>query len=575
MYRIIRKISLALAITMLMAGAGLAEEILQVPSSMRVLPKELFAGNGELQWVELPEGIEEIGERAFADSGIEAINLPSSLRYIAENAFEDTQLAAVSAVEGTYAYEWAVAHGYIVLDAELSASVKADSATAEAGEAVTWTVSASDNIGSCRYTFRLYRDGALVTEVGRGTDNTFTYVLDAPGAYRVECDVADAKTQITVSGGKVSVAAVVPKLSGRIDCDLNGASVGDTVNWTVRAEGGSGDYSYTYRLYRDGVLLYTTPVIEDPVLTYQFEKPATYYIACKVSDGSGTLVLKSEAITVASAGGDQGFAFEVTTEENKLSITQNQIWYVEPSGGVAPYRYSYTLTRGSDAVESQPYSENDMFGHTFFRTGDYNLNIRVRDSSGAVVSQDFPFSVGQGTAEVTGVIRMYVDTDGLGNILRTDSKTGHFELQLNNDSGDGIFFDNRYYENPVFSFGSAGGGAVTVFGAQSVSRQNAQLYTLSFTTTATKVYNLLNSILPNQYLNINAESENDIGYLYPSKKAYVIANTNCFTTVAAWCSALGDDRFSDIVSASNSYTDYIGWRIYDDQGFDWFYLGDF
>ena len=93
--------------------------------------------------------------------------------------------------------------------------------------------------------------------------------------------------------------------------------------------------------------------------------------------------------------------------------------------------------------------------------------------------------------------------------------------------------------------------------------------------TADKVDQLLHTVIPNQYLNINSEAENDIGYVYSSKKSYVIKENNCFTTVAAWCTVLGYGTPSEIVSSSSSYTDYIAWKIYNQYGSSWTYVGDF
>ena len=573
MSKLRRTVSLLLILALMAMGAGLAEQELRLPGAIRVVTEESFAGLTGVQRVTLPEGVEEIQRRAFADSGVTEINLPASLKSIADDAFTNTPLTSVSAVEGTYAYNWAVAHGYIAAPSTLTASVTASAATAKAGAAVTWTVTATGNTGVCRYTFKLYRGSALIAEEGRGNQNTFTRTLDTAGSYHMVCVVADDRSETSASGGNVKVTASA--LSGEITCDRTSARVGDVVNWTVHPAGGSGSYSYTYQIFRNGARIYTSPKINDNVLTYKFDQAATYYLTCNLGDGSKMVTLTSAEIVVTKADTGTGLSIQVETEADSLSATDSQVWTVIPSGGKAPYRYSYTLKRGTTTVETQAYSADNRFRHTFFKAGSYTLNVKVKDGSGTVASEDYAFTVNRGATEVTGVIRMYVDTDSLGNIIESTGKTGHFELQLNNESGDGICFDNKRYDNPVFSFGSTGGGAVTVFEAVEVSRHSAQLYTFSFDTTADKVDQLLHTIIPNQYLNINSEAENDIGYVYSSKKSYVIKENNCFTTVAAWCTVLGYNTPSEIVSSSSSYTDYIAWKIYNQYGSSWTYAGDF
>ncbi|MGX8705105.1 MAG: hypothetical protein ACSW8J_00855, partial [bacterium] len=256
-------------------------------------------------------------------------------------------------------------------------------------------------------------------------------------------------------------------------------------------------------------------------------------------------------------------------------VGETQTWYVVPRGGRSPYRYSYTLKRGTVTVASQEYGEKQSFVHTFFKPGDYTLNVRLRDASGNVSSEELSFEVRTGSASVSGVIRVYVDTDSSGVILENNAKTGHFELQIDNKTGKGVAFDNRLYDSPVFSFSSTNGGTVKVFDSDYINRANAKLYTLAFDTTADKVDRLLYTILPSQYLNIASESESGKVHIYDSKIAYTIRTDNCFTTLAAWCSELGYDTLTGIVHDASSYTDYIAWRMYKKYGTHWKYVGQY
>ena len=86
---------------------------LKLPAALKTIETETFYGDTSLDAVQLPEGITSIESRAFANSSVNEINLPASLIYIADNAFSGSSLAAVHAERGTYAYEWAVQHGYL------------------------------------------------------------------------------------------------------------------------------------------------------------------------------------------------------------------------------------------------------------------------------------------------------------------------------------------------------------------------------------------------------------------------------------------------------------------------------
>ena len=82
MNRIRKNLSCLLAAVMIitmMPGAGLAE--LTLPSKVRHIEASAFEGDTSLGEVILPEGIETIGARAFADASISRIHLPGSLLY--------------------------------------------------------------------------------------------------------------------------------------------------------------------------------------------------------------------------------------------------------------------------------------------------------------------------------------------------------------------------------------------------------------------------------------------------------------------------------------------------------------
>ena len=93
---------------------ALAEEgTLTLPKDAKVIGAYAFYYDRSFGSVVLPEGIEEIHNNAFTYSRLREINLPDSLRYIAEDAFSGTNDLEITAREGSYAYSWAVANGYI------------------------------------------------------------------------------------------------------------------------------------------------------------------------------------------------------------------------------------------------------------------------------------------------------------------------------------------------------------------------------------------------------------------------------------------------------------------------------
>ena len=57
------------------------------PSTLKVIKNEAFMGCANLKSVRLPEGLTEIGLRAFRESGLESVITPEFVRMICQSAF--------------------------------------------------------------------------------------------------------------------------------------------------------------------------------------------------------------------------------------------------------------------------------------------------------------------------------------------------------------------------------------------------------------------------------------------------------------------------------------------------------
>ena len=135
-----RLLSASLSLSLLFGITSQAmAETLTLPSTLKTIGEEAFAGDTSLDDVVIPDGTVSIESRAFADSSLTRINLPFSLNSIAEDAFQGTEPRA-AATAGTYAYRWAVEHGLTTegaVEGELSASAKATLASNSAYASLT------------------------------------------------------------------------------------------------------------------------------------------------------------------------------------------------------------------------------------------------------------------------------------------------------------------------------------------------------------------------------------------------------------------------------------------------------
>ncbi len=103
------KTIIALILCLCFCQSALSDaDVLKIPAGLKTIENEAFKGDKSIDEVELPDGIEEIGEKAFAESGLERIHLPASLESIANNAFDEE--VEYTASSWSYAKEWVKAH---------------------------------------------------------------------------------------------------------------------------------------------------------------------------------------------------------------------------------------------------------------------------------------------------------------------------------------------------------------------------------------------------------------------------------------------------------------------------------
>ena len=87
-----KKLFLAALLSMVLFGCvfshACAEEVsvLRLPDGLKEVEAEAFYRVEAVREIVLPEGVENVGARAFADSGIKVVHLPESLVFIEKDS---------------------------------------------------------------------------------------------------------------------------------------------------------------------------------------------------------------------------------------------------------------------------------------------------------------------------------------------------------------------------------------------------------------------------------------------------------------------------------------------------------
>ena len=103
--------TLALALLCWQAAPAAPGET-RLPAQLTVIEAEAFLNDALLDRVVIAEGTRRIHARAFAGCALSAVYLPDSLVFIADDAFDADTDAVLYVRPGTYACEWAQAHGF-------------------------------------------------------------------------------------------------------------------------------------------------------------------------------------------------------------------------------------------------------------------------------------------------------------------------------------------------------------------------------------------------------------------------------------------------------------------------------
>lgn len=186
-----RILAFALVLVMIFADGGiaaLAQGVLAMPASLKIIDEEAFYGSTSIDKVTLPNGVTEIRSKAFANSTISEIYLPDSLTYIADDAFENCNKVTARVVPDTFAEQYALSHENIDIIAELSPEESENInqysfSTNDKGEVVLAAYHGTDD---SLYLPRYSSDGKLVTRTADKlfSGNTNIKGVIIPGTYK-------------------------------------------------------------------------------------------------------------------------------------------------------------------------------------------------------------------------------------------------------------------------------------------------------------------------------------------------------------------------------------------------------
>ena len=264
-------------------------------------------------------------------------------------------------------------------------SVTVNKASANTGDTVTWTASATGGAGALQYAFYIYRDGTIVKKIGYSASRTCSYTLAEAGTYQVKAYVKDsAGTAATKTGGTVTAAANGPVITA-LKVSKTAANTGETVTWTASATGGTGTLQYAFYIYRDGTIVKKIGYSASRTCSYTPTEAGSYRVKVFVKDGNGTAVTKTGgAVTVT-----QGTLTVTAVTPNRTSavIGQSVTWTAKATGGTGTVKYAFNVYRNGTIVRKGSYSTAKTCTYTPTEAGSYTVKVTVKDGAGATAEK--------------------------------------------------------------------------------------------------------------------------------------------------------------------------------------------
>lgn len=403
-----RLFAFLLVLAMLLTDSGmtaLAEAVLTMPAALQIIDEEAFYGDTSIGKVVLSENVTEIRARAFANSTLSEINLPDSLTFIDESAFDGPDKVRVTATKGTYAYEWAVANGYIS-NANFQITSIARSAvesTVQINRTILWSVKTQDAVGVITYSYYLMRNGTLEDSVENVSRNYYMKTMNKAGVYVLRVNAIDSDGNSTEAQSEELTVLGEDTVFQISDVSLDAQSIvsGDTISASVSVKNASGAVQYTFDLLPSGQSdPVETTTSSNAEYTKSISDSGTYSIRVTATDSTGAkYVYNSSSFTVVALNVAAPVAPTIDTSDVQIVLSSTESGAVEnnPEQLVitwdhVEYAHSYHVTlarkNGSTWVQLQDetitvpgYSfSKSLFesvtGKTIFRIGLSSVNER-------------------------------------------------------------------------------------------------------------------------------------------------------------------------------------------------------
>ena len=395
------------------------------------ISEDAFRGRTEITGVNFPDTLKTVGGNAFLGcNSIKSVVIPESVTELCDNAFYSCMgMTDITIPKGVttfgnhcVGYYYNSRTRYTILDnftihgdegseaqkyAEYNKITFAQIETELINNSYPLTVRDYIDLGdsfdvrgvatggTAPYTYAYYykkkTDTKWVTAKDYSSTTQVTIKPNVATAYDICVKVMDSKGTVVKKYFDINVKG---ELSNSSKISATSINLGNTITAKGGATGGTAPYTYAYYYKKETYTLWVTAK-DYSTTTSVAIKPnvATEYNVCiKVKDSTGTIVKKYLNFKVTAVS---KLANTSTISAISISLGNSITAKGAATGGTAPYKYAYFYKKKTDTkwVIAKDYSTATSVAIKPNMAKDYDICVKVKDSTGTVAKKYFTASV--------------------------------------------------------------------------------------------------------------------------------------------------------------------------------------
>ena len=368
---------------------------IRIPDSVIEIKSWAFAHCIGLSSISIPDSITKIEELTFSEcSNLTSVTIPDSVIIIERAAFNLCKNLTINGEAGSYAETYAKGNGIrfqaVIFPLSNKSFISADSEIL--GNSVKVNFASTGGTGTKKYAVWYKKSTASSwTQAQDYKDNaSASFTPKHTGKYDVSVKVKDGAGTIVKKVFTVTVNAVPLENNSNISADS--VVLGQALKVTFDSAGGTGTKKYAVWYKKSTASSWTQAqdYKDNASVSFTPEHTGKYDVSVKVKDGAGTIVKKTFTVTVTASLANTS---EVASATINLGDTINITCSAAGGSGLYQYAVYYKKSADTSWKTKQNYSSNTNVTIKPASKTEYDISVKVKDSSGKVSKKAFTVTV--------------------------------------------------------------------------------------------------------------------------------------------------------------------------------------